>query len=79
MSLAVESCVTLVIDHGGCVSALLHLCPDAAAVLRVGGLLMLLGPAAQVRLCDGRPNSLSLLAASSALPIYFFFACQRDK
>ena len=76
---AVAMRVTLVVDHGGCVSALLHLCPDAAAVLRVGGLLMLLGPAAQVRLCDGRPRTRarSLLAASSALPLYFF-ACRHD-
>ena len=78
---AVASRVTLVVDHGSCVSALLHLCPDAAAVLRVGGLLMrdgrasavLLGPAAQVRLCDGRPNSRALAARSQlGSPDLFF-------
>ena len=78
---AVASRATLVIEHGGCAAALLHLCPDAAAFLRVGGLLMrdghasavLLGPAAQVRRCDGRPNSRALAARSQlGSPALFF-------
>ena len=81
---AVASRVTLMIDHGGCAAALLHLGPDAAAVLRVGGLLMrdgrasavLLGPAAQVRLCDGRPNSRALAARSQLGSPDLFFACR---
>lgn len=81
VSLSVAMRVTLVVDHGGCAAALLHLCPGAAAVLRVGGLLVrdgparavLLGPAAQVRLCDGRPNSRALAARSQlGSPDLFF-------